>query len=66
VRRMVVIAPSAILAVVVAIRIASGKKTRNLADHLIAAGWKWALQDPALQKPQDSSRIHHPLVIRRV
>jgi hypothetical protein len=51
VRRMVVIiAPSVILALVVAIRIASGKQTRNLADHLSAGWWKWALQDPALQK----------------
>jgi hypothetical protein len=47
---MVVIALSVILALVVAIRIASGKQTRNLADHLSAEWWKWALQDPALEK----------------
>jgi hypothetical protein len=50
VRKIVVIAPSVILAVVVAKRIASAKVTRNLADHLTATWWKWALQDPPLEK----------------
>jgi hypothetical protein len=50
VRRMVVIALGVILAVVGAKRIASAKVTRNLADHLSAAWWKWAMQDPALEK----------------
>jgi hypothetical protein len=38
------------LAVVGAKRIASAKVTRNLADHLTAEWWKWAMQDPALEK----------------
>jgi hypothetical protein len=56
VRRIVLIALSAIMALVVAIPMASGEETWNKAD-LTAQWWNWAFQDPS---PLDGSYTGGP------